>query len=313
MINYSKLFLVSVVTALLLAVSASAQISRAFVAVNTGDDASPCVSSSPCRTINKAMSVVEAGGQIILTESGDYDRFVVTRSIKVAAARGVNAGVSSNGGAAVLLIGLLFTDTVSFQDLHFFGSGGQTSDGIINSFAGTLNVDNCVFTGFNNALTMSNVAGFLSVHNSTFRGNMFGVTVVGPPGEGMERATIDSCTIESNETGFLVSGKASATIRNSILSNNSRSAIRVSSSMARWAADVLVDNCQINYNAIGVLLGGTNGGYSSARLSRSTITGNFIGGVSIGANSAAFTLGNNVIAGNFPDVNGGSLIGLLTK
>jgi hypothetical protein len=313
MFRSTKLTLISLLTLCLFAVAASGQTTRVYVAVNSGNDANACGNSSPCKTVTKAMTVVDTGGEVVLTESGDYDKFFVNKSVTVAGADGVNAAIVSNGGSAVAMLGLTATDVVTFRNLKFVGTNAQASDGIINSFAGTLNVDGCVFTGFNNALTMSNVAGYLFVHNSTFRGNLFGIGVMGPQGEGIERATIDSCTVESNETGITLNGKVTANIRNSILANNASRALMVRSTVARYLADAVVDNCQINSNTVGVMATTTNSGYSTVKLSRSVVTGNLLGGVVIGPNSVVYTLGNNVVNGNFPDLVGGVLTALAPK
>src|SRR5260221_11752074 len=142
---------------------AAAQVTRVYVAANTGDDSNLCTQISQCKTITHALTVADAGGQVILTENGDYDKFFIAKSITVAAAAGVNAGIVSGGGSAISIAGVQVTDSITLRNLHLIGIGGQVSDGIINSFAGTMIVDDCTFTNFNNALTMSNVLWTLIV------------------------------------------------------------------------------------------------------------------------------------------------------
>src|SRR5471032_2091109 len=103
-----------------------------------------------------------------------------------------------------------------------------------------MTVDNCVFTGFNDAVTMSVVAGTLYVHNSVFRNNLFGIGLLGPTGEGRSNATIDNCDFEQDDTGIVVSGKASANIRNSIFANNTSRGIQIRSTVIRQQAEALV-------------------------------------------------------------------------
>lgn len=306
----------SLLMTLTLAVSAAAQTTRAYVAANSGSDANLCTSVSPCKTVTKALTVVDAGGEVILAESGDYNYFVVTKSVTVAAADGVNAGVVSSGGGSAIFVSnfLQTTDTISFRNLHIIGAGTpQSSSGIINSFAGTMIVDNCVFTGLDNALTMSNVAGQLFVHNTTIRSSLFGIGLLGPQGEGILRATIDNCNLESDDTGIFVNGKVTANIRNSVMANNTSRGLQIRSTVSGQRAQATVENCQFNHNTAGILVGATNGGFAILRLSRSIVTDNMLSGISIGTNGTAYTLGNNVIAGNFPDVNGGSLTTLQAK
>jgi hypothetical protein len=73
------------------AIQASAQ---SYVSA-TGDDASPCTLSNPCRTVDQALSVTAPGGQVVITDSGEYPSFTVTRSVNVRAATGAVPRVKS--------------------------------------------------------------------------------------------------------------------------------------------------------------------------------------------------------------------------
>ncbi|HEY0461390.1 MAG TPA: right-handed parallel beta-helix repeat-containing protein [Pyrinomonadaceae bacterium] len=312
MLNKSKITIFGGLILLASAAAAFAQTMRVYVSAS-GDDANSCTMTAQCRTVTKALSIVDAGGEVVITASGDYDKFVVNKSVTVAAETGVNAAIVSSVGSAISIVGVQPGDAISFRNLHLVGIGGQTSDGIINSFAGTLTVDGCVFTGFNNALTMSNVGGQLYVHDTTIRGSLFGIGILAQQSEGVLKATIDNCELEMNDTGIMISGKVSAEIRNSIFAGNTSRGLQVRSTAANWRAEALVDNCQFNHNTAGILAGATSGGFAVVRLSRSSIVNNALSGVSIGAGGTVFTLGNNVIAANFPDVNGGSLTPLAAK
>lgn len=313
--NNTKLFFF-ILTLLALADAARAQATRVYVAANSGSDANQCVSAAPCKTVAKALTIVDAGGEIILAETGDYDSFFVAKPVTVAAADGVNASIVSSSGGAAIYVGsaLQPTDTVSIRRLHIVGAGTpQSSDGIYNSRAGTLNIDDCVFTGLNNALTMSNVAGQLFVHDTTIRGSLFGIGVIGPQGEGVLKATIDNCNLESDDTGVFLTGKVSANVRNSIMANNASRGLQIRSNALRVLTEATVENCQFNHNTAGILVGATNNGVAVLRLSRSVVTDNLLSGVSIGAGGTAYSLGNNLFAGNAPDVNGGALTPLQAK
>lgn len=50
---------------------------------------------------------MDTGGEVIISENGDYDKLVITKSVIISAAPGVNAGIVSNGGYRVnLAIGI---------------------------------------------------------------------------------------------------------------------------------------------------------------------------------------------------------------
>src|SRR5215831_13629378 len=73
---------------------AGATVPRAFVSI-TGSDTNPCSAVQPCRSFNQALTVVEAGGEIVVQDSGGYSTgFTITQSVTIDAA-GFNASVIS--------------------------------------------------------------------------------------------------------------------------------------------------------------------------------------------------------------------------
>lgn len=294
-------------------ISAQGQTSRAYVA-KSGADTNPCSDASPCKTVTKALTVVDAGGEVVIIESGDYDKFTISKSVVVAAAPGVNAAIVASGQTyTVLFVGLTSSDFVTFRNLEFRGVGDPTNlIGILNSTAGKLTIDECTFSGYDNALTMEQVAGQLLVHDSVFRNNLFGISLFGPTGEGLMRATIDHCKLEQNDTGVSVGSKVLAVIRDTVAVQNTSRGIQVRSTAANQRAEALVINCQLSHNTVGLNASGTNG-TALVRLAHSAITNNALTGVNIGTNGTVYSIGDNVIAGNFPDVNGGQLTPLQTK
>lgn len=305
--------ILSVLAVLVLSVGVQAQNPRTYVA-RSGDDTNTCSDTSPCKTVTKALSVVDPGGQVVIIESGDYDKFTISKSVTIAAAPGVSAAIVASGQTyAVFFVGLTISDVVTLRNLEFKGVGDPTNlEGINNSTAGTLNVDGCIFSGFDNALTMDNIAGRLDVHDSVFRNNLFGIGLIGPTGEGLFRATIDHCKLEQNDTGVSVGSKVLAVIRDTIAVNNTSRGIQVRSTVANQRAEALVVNCQLSHNTVGLNASGTNG-TAVVRLAHSAITNNMLTGVNVGTNGTVYSLGDNVIAGNFPDVNGGVLTPLQAK
>jgi len=284
------------------AITVSAQTTRVYVA-NSGNDLNQCTASAPCQTVTKALSVVDAGGEVIITENGDYDKFTVLKSVTVTTAPGVNAGVVSDTGNAIFAV-LTPADTVTFRNLNLKAIGDTTNSiGIYNSHAGTIYVDGCAITGFDTGILTTNGAGQVFIHDTVVRNNLFGISLVGPQGEGVLRVVIDHCRLEANDTGVQVGSKVVATIRDSIVANNTSRGIYVRSTGTNQRAEALVDNCQITNNTVGLATSGTNG-FAVTRLSKSAVTNNLLTGVLVGANGTVYTLQNNTVAGNFPDVSG---------
>ena len=304
MIKRSKLILTGLAIVAFAALSAAAQTTRVYVA-NSGSDASLCTKSAECKTITKALSVVDDNGEVIITESGDYDTFVVSKSVTVAAAPGVNAGiVSSNTYAILVTVGQpQLVDKITIRNLNLKNISRQDSTaGIYNSTGTNLFVDNCTFTGFQQGIGEGNTPGKLFVHDSTFRDNLYGIGINTPNTEGGIIAVIDNCRIEHNEVGVVVTAKTFVTIRNSVISDNASFGVYVGSKTS-LRAEAVIDNCLLSGNTDGIKIGSANG-VSIARLSRSTITENTLYGVVIGATSTFYSFQNNVIAGNPTDISG---------
>jgi hypothetical protein len=293
-----------IISLILLASTATVfgQSNRTYVA-ESGSDANSCSIILPCRTIVHALAAVNAGGEVVIVENGEYDQFFVDKSVTVGAAPGINAGIITTGGYGIIVVGAQATDTVTFRNLSLKGPGAQViSSGITNLSAGTMFIDNCVLTNFSNAVNWSNVAGQIFVHDTTIRHCLFGIGLSAPT-EGVVRATIDNCKVEMNDTGITINSKVTATIRNTIASNNSSRAVLIRSATANLRAEATIDNCEFNSNTVGLLMS-SGSGVSVARLTRTTINNNTLSGVSVAAPNIVYSLQNNTISGNFPDVNG---------
>src|SRR5258708_20211034 len=71
-----------------------ATVPRAFVSVN-GLDTNPCSAVQPCRSFNQALTVVQAGGEIVVQNSGgDSTGFTISQSVTIDAAGFNAAGIS---------------------------------------------------------------------------------------------------------------------------------------------------------------------------------------------------------------------------
>ena len=150
------------------------------------------------------------------------------------------------------------------------------------------------------------------VHNSSFRNNGQGIDVTGASGEAT-RVTVDSSSFESNNFGVYLTNKVNGVIRNSIITNNATTGISATSKDPTLLGQLLVDNCQVHQNpvGIGVSVGGRGG--QILRRSRSTITDSSIGGVSATAATGVYSLGDNVFGVNSQDVIGSGLFTTLAK
>ena len=298
--KFNFIFLLTLIG--IFATFAAAQNTITYVAANSGNDANTCIGNSPCQTIAKAMSVTVSGGRVVLTQNGSYEPVTVDRPLTIAAADGVHATIVTDNvtNIGVSISGLLLSDVVTVKNLHF--TGGLFSFGIYAAKGGVVNVDNCEFNGLMQGVTMDIGRG-VYIHNSTFRNNGRGVLVTGGRGE-VTKVVIDSSTFESNQFGANFVNKVNAAIRNSTFSNHSTNGIAAKSNDITLFGEMLIDNCQIFQNVIGVNVSIEGRGSEVARLSRSTFTNNTSNAVYSGAATTVYSMGDNVFAGNLVDVAG---------
>src|SRR6516165_8269701 len=125
---------------------AEATVPRAFVSIN-GSDANPCSAVQPCRSFNQALAVVQAGGEIVVQNSGGYSTgFTITQSVTIDAA-GFNASVINLAGGDLCTINAGPNDRVILRNISFHGAGLGLS-AIQVEQVGSLYVEHCSIAEF---------------------------------------------------------------------------------------------------------------------------------------------------------------------
>jgi hypothetical protein len=107
-----------------LASLAEAQVNRTFVAADGKDNASCETPEKACRSIQNGIAKVQAGGEVVIVSSGSYQPFEINKSVTVAAAPGVIAGITTTSGNAVLITTASASDTVVIRGLTLYGAAG---------------------------------------------------------------------------------------------------------------------------------------------------------------------------------------------
>ncbi len=301
----SRLKLSVLLTALTLvscfAVSASAA-PRAFVAVH-GNDANNCSSLAPCRTIMHALSVVDTMGEVIISESGDYDNFVIAQSVTVAAAPGIYAGITANTQDGVNIIRLSIADIVVLRNLTIIGTAAIDGiSGINNSTAGAgyLYVDNCYISGVTNGIWNS-APGKTIIHDTTVRRCLTGINI--HSNGNINNVLVDNSRAERNNVGVSAGPNTRLTVHNCSIFSNTGSGVRVSSELAGIQAEAIIEGSVFHANNTAVNVYGSSGGTGLARLSKNTITKNLTG-VNVPASGTVYSLQDNIIVSNNVDIVG---------
>jgi hypothetical protein len=262
-----------------------AQTPRIFVSVN-GNDSNACANvATPCRSFSGALTQVDAGGLLIVLDSGNYGAIDITKAVTISAPSGILAythfTVNVNApGAKVVLKGL----TVD-------GAAGR---GIDVTNVGSLIVENCVVGGATGDGLVIPV-GSASIRDSIVR-NCGGTGIA----IGFDaRGSVERAQISGNATGLSVDQGAQAVIRDSSITANSGNGIQGNGFVG---VDLTVDSCLVSDNGgSGIWVAALNQVTSICRVSNTTITHNLFGLTQIFSGAQILSRGNNTLEGNGTD------------
>jgi hypothetical protein len=179
-----------------------ATVPRAFVSIN-GSDANACSAIVPCRSFNQALTVVEAGGEIVVQNSGGYSTgFTITQSVTIDAA-GFNASVISTSLTDLCTINAGASDRVVLRGISFHGA--VVGNNAINAVqVGSLYVEHCSITEFNGDGMHMVHGGNLWVTDTDVRKCLSGLVVIANGATPAHLVAQDSRLTECSATGVLL-------------------------------------------------------------------------------------------------------------
>jgi nitrous oxidase accessory protein NosD len=288
----------------ILAPTCQAQVVRTFVS-SLGSDAFACTSPLlPCRNIQSAITKVQAGGEVVVLDSGNFQPFVVNKAVSIVAAPSAHPGMSVTSGAGIT-VSAGSNDVVSIRGLSIISQGG--SRGVHFQSAKALQVENCTISGFTPLPTdcctdgiLSTTPSILVVKNTIVRNNFNGIRIFSS-----QSALIENSRFEENTNGLWAEEAARATISNSIVVGNGSGITSFSNpaSSATAPAEITVENCRVIGNGLGINSIGKAGDntiiWTLIRVSNTTITSNTQGLIVGTAGSGRlFSRGNNTVEGN---------------
>ena len=283
---------------------AQAQAPQTFVSAQRGDDANRCSLTDPCRSVERALSEVQAGGDVIIIDSGDYAPFVIKQSVTVNAAPGVHAGVEGDPFHAVT-VSVEPADVVVLRGLSLSPAGAGSNNGIRVTDAGSVHVENCVIDGFVRGINFSLASsGQLFVKDTTIRNCNAGLVV--ETTSGTARATVEHCRLEKSFYGLFAGYGSKVVVRDSVAAGNSVG-FRVIANTAGTRAEANIENSAAVGGGFGISAHGGGAG-TVVRVSNSTVTDNNTGVDSV-AGAALLSRGNNTVEGNTTD---GSFTGVFS-
>ena len=294
---------------------------RAFVSTG-GNDANSCGRNQPCRTFAAAVAAVDAGGEVIVLNSGAFGAVTITKAVSIIAPAGVHAAINQTSGNAIT-IAAGANDTVVLRGLTL---NGTNNFGIDFDSGAALSIENCAINNFFRGI-LFDAPGKLFVSDTTVQKNFVGIligTMTGVPPSAAIQVSIervravnntsigifvsstsaarisvsDSVMSGNNFDGFLMSS-GRATVTRSTAANNGRHGFALDSGSP---TETMFEDCAATGNGDTGFL--SSGGASVAlRVSNSTATDNAVGFGQVGG-SVFLSYGNNRVQTNTANTSG---------
>lgn len=293
---------------------------RSFVSAS-GVDNPNCSLGSPCRTFVTAIATTNAGGEIIVLDSGGYGGVTIGKAISIIAPPGVYAGISVFGGDGIT-INAGGSDRVILRGLAINAQGVSANSGIAVTSAGSVELDRVAITGFPTYGVDVDVSATLtvSVHDSSFNGNYVNVRARGASLAATPRVIVTDSSITGGTNGVQAADQSVLVVANTTIAGSS-TCVNVAPSAGTLATAVVKQsrlyNCTseaaypgnttgtsfvelidsiVEYSLTGLLAGGN----STSRIERTTFSHNNKG-IDTASGGIVESPQNNVIRGNGTD------------
>jgi hypothetical protein len=241
---------------------ANAQATRTWVS-GVGDDANPCSRTAPCKTFAGAISKTFINGEIDALDPGGYGTLTITKSITVDGGTGSGwASVLASGASAGFTVNIAVNVNdplrqVILRNISINGAGASgavgTRTGVrgINYIQGSaVIVENCQIFNFTTVGIDANLTnnGILKVTNTSIESiGLDGIRMATTVGQVL--ATIENCRIQDCASDGIEAGtKVRAAVRGSVLTNNTTTGIRTSST----DAIINIDDVVVSYSGTGL-------------------------------------------------------------
>jgi parallel beta helix pectate lyase-like protein len=296
-----KLTLVSLLITLTAALPALA-VPRVFVS-GLGNDANPGSLTSPKRSFASALTVTDAGGEIVVLDSAGYGPVTVNKAVSIISPAGVYAGITVTSGDGIT-VSAGASDKVILRGLTINGAGGGRF-GINITAAGAVHIESCVVSGMSGGTgIVSNLPSTsplrIFINDTIVRENIsYGIYLVADSGS-LIKASIDRCRVEGNGAGILNGTGTQGTFHDSVIAENFSNGV-----FGSGAGSIAnVETCVVSHNGgDGISLAA----FGTVRVSNSIVTDNDSFGFRT-SGGAFESRGNNTVRGNA----GGDTSGAIT-
>jgi trimeric autotransporter adhesin len=252
--------MVALGTVALIGTGAADAAQRTFVSTGGSDASAACSLAAPCRGFAKAITVTDAGGEVVVLDSGGYGGVTINKSVTITSPAGVYAGISVFAGQDGIVVGA-GAGKVVLRGLTINGQGGNNG---IRVQAGEVHVENVV---------VSNLA-------------QAGIRV-----DGGTSVRLSSVVSRSNERGLVVTPANSlpVVVRDTELSANTWEGVMVATGAPGVAAQVTVERSTSTRNFTGFMASASGGATALLVVVQSVASENAGDGLtSMGAGATVF-------------------------
>lgn len=240
---------------------------RVYLSAISGNDtnaASNCAPTAPCRSFGTAIATVDAGGEVVVLDSGAYGSITISKSVSLVAPAGIYGGISVFPSADGVLIDTPGVE-VLLRGLVINGMGGAR--GVYMTAGSRLTVDRCVLKNLTDSGIRVATAGRVSIIDTLLQGNATGVRL----SDGVQAAIIGTRMLDNTGFGLWVLGgttRTSAEVSDSEASGNGNTGYYVSGDGGGLASLQIKNSVSAHNGGAGAeAWGGTMPGHGDARLS----------------------------------------------
>ena len=261
---------------------------RTWVASFGDDSNAQCTRTTPCRTLQGAISKTSVAGEITCVDGAPYGNIYISGSLTINCqnADGTSGDINAPGDSN-LTISASANDKVIVIGLDISLSGDTCCSTVNISGAGTvilhkMKLTNATGAGRNGILFAPTGAGRLVVSESLIanngNGTGAGIRIV-PSGAGSAQVSLERLIVSGNAFGIAFDGNSSTggingTIRESEMSSNANDGVIAVTSPSGAPTSVTVINSASLNNGVGIRSIGVNG---TVRAEGSKIIGNSTG------------------------------------
>lgn len=274
----------------------------------SGNDANAglgCPRNNPCKTFAVALAQTNAGGEINVTDPGEFGIVTINKAV-VIDAKGTFAGITVPSGATDITINAPKQAQVALRGLsinghHAPGAQNGGAKGIRFNSGTALYVENCVIenlSGIGLDFTTTTNQAFLFVKDTVVR-NCFGGGIQAMGSTSVQantaKATIDTTRLEGVQVGVRAHDNSHVVVRNSVSSSNGTAGFWAYGPTNTLHARINLENCVAAHNVVGVRVSYTGGATSVVYISNVTLYGNTTGLLNDGLApfSQIISFGNN--------------------